>query len=697
MAIANYFYNQTTRKYVALFGTLFNQITVQRDKNDGTNVQEMIVPLTYAPMQKILARVQQDRDLLNSTKPAIVLPRMSFEITNMAYDPGRKISTTRKIIKQRKIETEAARNYVYSGVPYNLDFSLYVMTAYSEDAVKIVEQILPFFTPDWTVSAKMIPDLDPLDIPVILNSVTAEEIYEGDFNDRQTILYTLTFTLKGWYFGPEKLKKVIKFIDLNLHADTAADTPIIEGVDIQPGLDTNGNPVTMLGSNAIANAEINTNGVVTNVNVTDTGEGYNSNTTVTFSAPDTANAEINATITNGSVTALNIVTGGGAFNTPPVLTVSNPDVPVTTATAVSTLSGGTIDDITITNPGNYYNAPTVTVATPPIAAQIKFGSNALAHLPADKLALYNFPAPFGPSYKIEFWIYPTATATQYVSLVHSAFAKIYMESSTGKLYWSQSSLPIVNSETLSLNFDAWNHVVFEHVNSEIRFSINGTRHIAQTTASSNIASRNTTIKIGAAAANESTFDVASESFTGFIDNFTLDAITAFDGSDSASYTIPTAPITGSIITNDFDFVLATADAVITEGEVTGITITNAGSGYVTAPAVTIDDPDDIPATFAATATAIITDGTISNVTINNPGKFYTVATVTAAVPPSVTATGVANVLPSGDVRSITLTDAGLGYRTAPTVTISTAPQASIPYQDIEFDDNWGLITTIVDE
>jgi hypothetical protein len=697
MAIANYFYNQTTRKYVALFGTLFNQLKIQRDKNDGTTVQEMIVPLSYAPMQKILARVQQDRDLLNSTKPAIVLPRMSFEITNMTYDSARKISTTRKIIKQRKDETEAARNYVYSGVPYNLDFSLYIMTSYSEDAVKLLEQIIPFFTPDWTVAAKMIPDLDPLDIPVILNGITTEEIYEGGFEDRPTILYTLTFTLKGWYFGPEKLKKVIKFIDINLHADTAADAAIIEGIDIQPGLDSDGNPVTILGSNATADAEINTNGVVTTVTVRDTGEGYNSNTTVTFSEPDTANAEINATITSGSVTALNIVTGGGAFNTPPVLTVSNPDVPVTTATAVSTLSGGAIDDITITNAGTYYNAPTVTVATPPIAAQIKFGTNALAHTPTDKLPMYTFPAPFGPSYKMEFWIYPTATTAQYVSLVHSAFAKLYMEPATGKLWWSQSSLPLVNSDTLSLNFDAWNHVVFEHVNSEVRFSINGYRHIAQTTASSNIASRNTTIKIGAALANESTFDSASESFIGFVDNFTLDVITAFDGSDSASYTIPTAPITGSVITKDFDFVQATANAVITEGEVTGITITNAGSGYETAPVVTVDDPDDIPATFAATATATITNGTISGVTINNAGKFYTAATVTAAVPPSVTATGTANVLPSGDVRSITLTDAGLGYRTAPTVTISNAPQASIPYQDIEFDDNWGLITTIVDE
>ena len=234
MAIANYFYNQTTRKYVALFGTIFNQIKIQRRDNNGTLVQSIIVPLSYAPFQKILARLQSDPDLLNSTRPAIVLPRMAFEITNIAYDPSRKIASTMKMRKEAKAETDSSRNFVYSSVPYNIDFSLYIMTKYSEDATQIMEQILPFFTPDWTVTAKMVPDLDPVDIPIILNSVTNEDLYEGDFIERRSILYTLNFTLKGYYFGPEKQRKVIKFIDMRYASTTSANAQFEEEVNVYP-------------------------------------------------------------------------------------------------------------------------------------------------------------------------------------------------------------------------------------------------------------------------------------------------------------------------------------------------------------------------------------------------------------------------------------------------------------------------------
>ena len=236
MAIANYFYNETTRKYVALFGTIFNQIKIERKDNAGNLVQSMIVPLSYAPFQKVLSRLTQDPDLLNSTKSAVSLPRMSFEITGMQYDSTRKIASTHKMRKDAKAETNGSRNFVYASVPYTLDFSLYIMTKYSEDATKILEQIIPFFTPDWTVSAHMISDLDPIDIPIVLNSVTTEDLYEGDYIERQTILYTLTFSLKGWYFGPEKTKKVIKFVDVGLATSTLANSTFEETVDVFPVL-----------------------------------------------------------------------------------------------------------------------------------------------------------------------------------------------------------------------------------------------------------------------------------------------------------------------------------------------------------------------------------------------------------------------------------------------------------------------------
>ena len=122
MAIANHFYNETTRKYVALFGTIFNQLKIQRKDNNGTAIQSMIVPLSYAPFQKVLARLNEDPDLLNSRRTAIRLPRMSFEMVSVTYDPTRKIASTQKMRKSGKAETDSSRNFLYASVPYNIDF-----------------------------------------------------------------------------------------------------------------------------------------------------------------------------------------------------------------------------------------------------------------------------------------------------------------------------------------------------------------------------------------------------------------------------------------------------------------------------------------------------------------------------------------------------------------------------------------------
>jgi hypothetical protein len=253
MAIANYFYNQTTRKYVALFGTIFNQIKIERTNNAGVKQQELIVPLAYGPFQKFLARVQQDPNL--NQKSAITLPRMAFEITGMVYDPERKVGQTQRIMRSDKAEQNSARNFVYSGAPYNLEFQLYIMTKYQEDATKIMEQILPFFQPDFTQTVKLIDNMDPIDIPIILNGVTTEEIYEGDFIERQSVMYTLSFTLKGSYFGPERNKKVIKFIEADFAASTEADAEFEERITIRPGLTANNTP-TSDANNSIAYSAI---------------------------------------------------------------------------------------------------------------------------------------------------------------------------------------------------------------------------------------------------------------------------------------------------------------------------------------------------------------------------------------------------------------------------------------------------------
>jgi hypothetical protein len=240
MAIVNHFYNATTRKYVTIFGTIFNKISITREDNSGTELQRMVVPISYGPYQKFLARLIQDPNL--DQKAAITLPRMSFEIMSMNYDGTRKIGSLVKI--PSTTNTTENRNLRYSPAPYNLEFNLYIMTKYSEDGTKILEQILPFFKPEYTTSVNLIDGIPSIDIPLILNSVSVEDVYEGDFETRRVMMWTLSFTMKGFYFGPERSKRVIKFIDLDLYdrIDTSANS--IAEVTIQPGLTANGEPTT---------------------------------------------------------------------------------------------------------------------------------------------------------------------------------------------------------------------------------------------------------------------------------------------------------------------------------------------------------------------------------------------------------------------------------------------------------------------
>lgn len=243
MTIVNYFYNATTKKYIALFGTMFNKISIVRDDpNTGDSVQRMIVPISYGPYQKFLARVHQDPEL--NRKTAITLPRMSFEITNIEYDGSRKVNSVRKISGQSHSNTSKLFQYV--GAPYNLSFTLSIMTKYAEDGTQILEQILPFFKPEWTYTVKLIDNIDPIDIPLVLNSVNMEDIYEGDFETRRSLLWTLNFTMKGWYFGPQREASVIKFIDVRNHTKISSDAEPVSQITVQPGLTANGQPTTSI-------------------------------------------------------------------------------------------------------------------------------------------------------------------------------------------------------------------------------------------------------------------------------------------------------------------------------------------------------------------------------------------------------------------------------------------------------------------
>jgi hypothetical protein len=237
------FYNQTTRRYVAMFGSLFNDIVIERKDNSGNVIQQMKVPIHYAPMQKILSRIEQDPGLNNPAQ--ITLPRMSFEIVNFNYSPERKLTSLTRNSRVVSGETNTKISQ-FVPAPYDIEFQLNIMAKHTEDALKIVEQIIPFFKPDFTASVRLIDELDLyLDVPIIMNNIIQDDQYEGDYQTRRVLTYTLSFTLRGYYFGPVENKKVITFSEATVFEDFSGEVPV-GSVATQPGLTAGGEPTTIL-------------------------------------------------------------------------------------------------------------------------------------------------------------------------------------------------------------------------------------------------------------------------------------------------------------------------------------------------------------------------------------------------------------------------------------------------------------------
>lgn len=220
------FYHDTIRKYVILFGTLFNDVYIS--KGDGTDTTQTVkVPISYGPKQKFIARLEQDPGI---NKPvAIQLPRMGFELVNISYAAERKLPTTNKISVQ-SLNDSSKVSYQYMPVPYDLTFNLHIMVKQARDGTRILEQILPFFTPDWTATLNLDSTMQHrYDIPVILNSVSSEDTYTGNFVERRAITWTLAFTLKGYIFGPTKSQKIIKSSGINFY-NVGTDVPMDDAV-----------------------------------------------------------------------------------------------------------------------------------------------------------------------------------------------------------------------------------------------------------------------------------------------------------------------------------------------------------------------------------------------------------------------------------------------------------------------------------
>ena len=215
--LGTYFYHEIIRRTVISFGTLFNNINIRHKNSSDENISEIKVPLAYGPIQKFLARIEQQPEL---NKPiAMTLPRMAFEMTSIQYDPSRKANIT------QTFKASDGNNFkkVFLPVPYNIGFQLNLISKLQDDALQVIEQILPYFQPAFNLTVNLIDSIgEKRDIPVVLDSVSFTDDYEGDFSTRRALIYTLSFTAKTYLFGPiaESSEGLIRKVQVDLYTNT---------------------------------------------------------------------------------------------------------------------------------------------------------------------------------------------------------------------------------------------------------------------------------------------------------------------------------------------------------------------------------------------------------------------------------------------------------------------------------------------
>lgn len=236
------FYHALTKKYTAIFGNLFNDIWIDRSDGTDAEAQTMKVPLAYGPREKYLAKITEDAD--GNRDSAITLPRMAYELVSLAYDAPRQLKRSGKI--REKIATvEGAYTNIDNPTPWNLYFQLSIMAKTIEDGMKIVEQIVPYFSPDFTVTVRLfenVPDYTK-DIPIVLNNVSNDDSYQGDFMNRRTLVWVLDFTMKAYYYKDIRDTGVIKVAFTNIYPGFSNSAPYFKST-IYPGLTANGQPTT---------------------------------------------------------------------------------------------------------------------------------------------------------------------------------------------------------------------------------------------------------------------------------------------------------------------------------------------------------------------------------------------------------------------------------------------------------------------
>jgi len=218
------FYHSTIRKAIVAFGNMFNNITIDRRDQNGNIIQTLRIPLSYAPRQKFLTVIAQ-RPIAEESTKQIILPRMSFEMVGIVYDPQRRISL---IQRNRTLNaTSSSLNSQYAPTPYNMNVNLYVYSKNQDDALQIIEQILPYFNPDYNLSFKAVPSMGIVnDLPVLIESINYQDDYEGDLTTRRSIIWTINFVIKLNFYGPIIKQGVIRKVNVDTFSDEALQNRI---------------------------------------------------------------------------------------------------------------------------------------------------------------------------------------------------------------------------------------------------------------------------------------------------------------------------------------------------------------------------------------------------------------------------------------------------------------------------------------
>lgn len=244
------FFYDLDSKYTILFASLFTDLKIPRYDANGALKEILDVPLAWAAREKVLQRLEQDPNI--DRDDAVTLPRMSFWSSGKKYDGSRKLNTVGRVTIED--DTTHIQQTQYNPVPYDISYTLWIYSHFQKDVNAIVEQILPFFHPEFVIKAELIPELNVIDvnIPIILNDIHVDDSYDGKFQDRRVLIHTLDFTVKGNYYGPILKTGLIKFANVSFYdatrsanvVDAVGNSPAIDRVTLQPGLLANGSPTT---------------------------------------------------------------------------------------------------------------------------------------------------------------------------------------------------------------------------------------------------------------------------------------------------------------------------------------------------------------------------------------------------------------------------------------------------------------------